>query len=244
MNELKHHDAFQDVLQDYQPSPAAQEILDQTQLVLLVGPSSSGRNTIINELVKTDRYHFVVSDTTRQPRENNGVREENGREYWFRSEDDMLSDLEAGLFLEAAIIHKQQVSGISIRELADAAKQDKIAINEVEVIGADAIYAAKPDTMFFFVLPPSFDEWMVRMRGRGELPPDETTRRLQSAVKEINRALERNYYQFIVNDTYMHASKHIDTMVMTNQRDAEKQAAARQVAAEILQDTEQYLASQ
>lgn len=241
MNELKHVDEFRAALKDYQPSDAAKAILQSTELVLLVGPTSSGRNSIINELVKTGRYHYIVSDTTRQPRTNNGVPEETGREYWFRGEEEVLADLHAGKFLEAAIIHDQQVSGISIRELEHASQMGKIAINEVEIVGADNIHAAKPDGLFLFIVPPSFDEWMVRMSARGVLPPDEVRRRLESAVKEISTALERDYYIFIVNDTFAHTAKHIDDMAANKHVDKAVQAAARAVAQEVLEETKKHL---
>src|SRR5664279_1435267 len=110
MNQLKRIDEFRTILDGYQLSPTAAQTLAQTKLVLLVAPTASGRNTIIHELLKTDQYHFVVSDTTRQPRINNGELEQNGREYWFRSEEEVLDELKRGEFLEAAIIHNQQVS--------------------------------------------------------------------------------------------------------------------------------------
>jgi guanylate kinase len=243
MNELTQIDAFKKVLADYHLSDEAKATLAATELALLVGPTSAGRNTIINELLKSGHYHQIVSDTTRQPRSNNGVMEQNGVEYWFRSEDEILADLEAGAFLEAAIIHEQQVSGISIRELEAAANEGKIAINEIEVVGADNIHAAKPDTMFFFVLPPSFDEWMARMSGRGTLPEDEVRRRLESAVKEITIALERDYYCFMVNDTFVQTAHKIDAVVTTKANDSVDQEHGRTVAQQLLADTKAHLAS-
>jgi len=243
MNELRNRDVFVQVLTQYQLSDAAKATLAQTRLVLLVGPSSSGRNTIIAELLKTGHYHYIVSDTTRQPRVNDGVPEQNGREYWFRSEEDMLKDLQNGEFLEAAIIHNQQVSGISIRELKVAADEDKIAINEIEVVGADSIYAAKPDAEFFFVLPPSFDEWMARMSARGELPADEVHRRLTSAVQELTVGLSRPYYHFIVNEAFAEAAQSIDSTVRENSM-PNNQDDARAVATRLLNDTKAYLSSE
>jgi guanylate kinase len=242
VNELKHIDDFRGVLKDYRPSNAAREALKQITLVLMVGPTASGRNTIINELVDSEQYRFIVSDTTRKPRVNNGVPEQNGREYWFRSEDEFLEDLKAGAFLEAAIIHEQQVSGISVRELRAVADEGKIAINEIEEVGAANIFAAKPDAIFFFIVPPSFDEWMVRMKGRGELPADETRRRLTSVLKEISTALENDYFYFVVNDTYKHAAKHIDEVVRSGVRDEAAEKQARESAKELLEETKRYLA--
>jgi guanylate kinase len=207
-----------------------------------VGPTSSGKNTIIDELLKTGNYHQIVSDTTRKPRENKGVLEQNGREYWFRSEEEVLEDLRQGEFLEAAIIHDQQVSGISIRELERAAQEHKIAINEVETNGAHAIYTAKPDAFFFFVVPPSFDEWMARMTARGALPEDEVLRRLSSAVQELTTGLSRPYYRFVVNETFVQAAKRIDNIVRENPSPS-NQEQAKDVAGRLLNDTRAYLAS-
>lgn len=233
---------FESVLSDYQPSPEAKQLLQDIRLVLLVGPTSSGRNTIINELIKSDHYHPVVSDTTRKPRTNNGIPEQNGREYWFREEEEVLQDLREGKFLEAAIIHGQQVSGISIRELQAAAQEGKVAINEIEVVGADNIYEAKPDTTFLFILPPSFDEWLVRMQARGTLPEDEVRRRLESAVNELTIGLDRDYYRFVVNNTFMHTAKAVDDLIMLGVQSEELQIDGRRVAEELLRDTTKYLA--
>lgn len=243
LNQLKHVEEFRLVLADYHVSESAQQVLDRTRLALFVGPSSSGRNTIINELLKTSDYHPIVSDTTRQPRINNGLLEVNGREYWFRTEQEILADLQAGLFLEAAIIHNQQVSGISIRELETAAAGSKVAINEIEVVGADNIHAAKPDTQFFFIIPPSVDEWLTRMRARGALPDDETRRRLTSAIDEISTALERDYYNFVVNDTFKHTAKKINTMIKGEHTDDATQQAAIVTAGEILEDIQTHIAN-
>ena len=240
MNQLQYRDEFVAALANYQPSDQAKQLLARVKLALLVGPSSSGRNTIINQLLESPAYHFIVSDTTRKPRQNNGVLEQNGREYWFRTEADLLQDIKNGAFLEAAVIHDQQVSGISMRELAAAADTNSVAINEIEVVGAENIHGAKPDTQFFFILPPSFDEWMVRMNGRGTLPSEEVTRRLHSAVNEIQLALTRDYYQFVVNDTFKQTAEHIDAMIMTGDYQND-QAHGREVAQQLLIDTQKHL---
>ncbi len=241
MNELKHIDEFRRVLTDYHPSEAARQALKPVRLVMLVGPTSSGKNTIIGELLGIGTYHYVISDTTRKPRVNQGVQEQDGREYWFRNEAELLADLEAGRFLEAAIIHDQQVSGTSIRELVAADKEGKPALHEIEYVGAEIVHAVKPDAFFIFVIPPSFDEWMVRMRGRGELPPDETRRRLESATREITTALERDYYFFIVNDTYVHTARSVDDMVKAGKYDTAGDEQARIIARQLLADTQAYL---
>jgi guanylate kinase len=152
-----------------------------------------------------------------------------------------LADLRAGEFLEAAVIHDQQVSGISMRGLRTAANENKIAVNEIEVVGADNIHAAKPDALFLFVVPPSFDEWIARMTARGSLPSDEVTRRMQSAVIEISAALNRDFYQFIVNDTFMQTTKRVDALIAGTLLTNEEQKHGQDVAQALLHDIKTFL---
>jgi guanylate kinase len=135
MPELKNIEQFRQVLATYHTSDRAHSVLQDLRLILLIAPTAGGRNTIIQRLMMTGRYYFIISDTTRPPRKNDGVMEQNGKEYWFRSEDQILADLEGGEFLEAEILHNQQVSGISIRELEKAKDQDKTAVTDVDLEG-------------------------------------------------------------------------------------------------------------
>lgn len=243
MNQLEHIDEFRKALKDYKLSDSAKKTLADLRMVLMVGPTSSGRNTVIRELVKTGAYHFIVSDTTRQPRENSGVMEKSGREYWFRSEDEVLDEIRNGEFLEAAIIHNQQVSGISIRELEIARQTDKVAITEVEIVGADNTYRAKPDTTIIFSVPPGFDKWMDRLHNRGKLPQDEVRRRLESACLEFDAALTKDYYRFVINDDIDETVALVDSMIRLDQVDEKREAAARELVKDLYQETRNYLAS-
>ncbi len=241
-NQLKYLAEFRQTLADYQMSDKSKSILGNTHLALMVAPTSVGRNTIIEELMKTGEYHFIVSDTTRKPRINDGVPEQNGVNYWFRSEEEVLEDLKTGKFLEAAIIHNQQVSGISIRELQKARNDRKIATTDIEVVGVRNIIQAKPDALAFFVLPPSFKEWMRRIEGRGRMTSTEKHRRLESAVEEFEAALKYDYYSFIINDTVEHAVQQIQ-VVIHDKVDPKNQDDYRQLAEELLKATREYLKS-
>lgn len=239
-NQLQHLDAFQEILSDYHISEANNETLQNTKLVAMVAPSSAGRNTIINELIKSGEYHYIVSDTTRQKRTNNGVREQDGVEYWFKSEEEVLADLRAGNYLEAAIIHNQQVSGISMRELQKAKDEGKAALSDIEIVGMQNIIAAKPDTFALFVLPPDFDTWMKRMDGRGEMSLEEKRRRLGSAVLEYSAAIDNNYYTFVINDEFHNSVKKIHAIVMEGAEPAE-QTEGRKLAKTLRAATEHWL---
>ena len=237
MNKLEHLEEFQRALQHYQISKTGQELLGEISLVLLVAPTSSGRNTIIRELVKSGHYHYMVSDTTRKPRINDGVQEQNGVEYWFRPENEVLSDIKAGKFLEAAVIHQQQVSGISLREIEITKQKHQIAVTDVEIAGVHNIMSAKPDTIAIFVVPPSFSEWQRRITGRGHMDPAELKRRLKSAVDEFKHAMDQPYYHFVVNDNLADAVAEIDELVKNAQSHKPDNSLARAAVESIYSET-------
>ena len=241
MNQLVHIDDFRSALQHYRLSDAAKATLADLRLVLLVGPTSSGKNTVINELLKLGTYHYIVSDTTRKPRVNDGVLEQNGKEYWFRTEEDMLDEISKGNFLEAALIHNQQVSGTSIRELDIARKTNRVALAEVEIAGAGSTYIAKPDTIIIFNVPPNFDIWMRRLEGRGVMPKDEFRRRLTTACDEFEAALTHDYYHFVVNDNIANTVAIIDDMAQRSEFDHAKEHQAREMVKELYRQTKDYL---
>jgi guanylate kinase len=210
--QLRHYNEFKEVLDKYQVSGRARRAIADLKLVLLLAATSSGRNTIISHEVQTGRYYYIVSDTTRPPRENDGVMEQTGREYWFRTEEEMMKDLRAGEFLEAEIIHDQQVSGISIRELEKAQKEGKIAITDIDIEGMHNVIRAKPDTVAIMLLPPSFEEWQRRLAGRGQMRPDEQKRRLQTARKIFQDGIDNDYYHFVISEDIEQSAGLIDAI--------------------------------
>lgn len=210
---LKRYQEFQDILKHYRISDKAQQALDGLSLVLMLAPTSSGRNTIIRHLVNTGDYHYIISDTTRPARVNDGVLEQNGREYWFRDEHSVLADLNAGEYLEAELIHGQQVSGISIRELEQAKKEQKVAITDIELEGLHNILKAKPDTFAVMLIPPSFDEWQRRIVSRGRMSEQEYSRRLMTASRIFEDAGKQNYYHFVISENVEQSKSIINGIV-------------------------------
>jgi guanylate kinase len=209
---LKYHKEFKEALGKYNISGRAQEALKGLHLVLLVAPSSTGRNTVIRKLLESPDYYFIISDTTRAPQLRDGQMEKSGEHYFFRSEEEMLVDIKAGEFLEAALIHEQQVSGISVRELEKAKALNKIAITDIEITGADNVMRVNPDTKVMFLIPPSFEEWQSRITGRGHMSEREMKNRLTSAVKEFDAALHHSYYNFVIADNVGQAAELIDAI--------------------------------
>lgn len=238
---LKHFSEFERILKDYKPSLELLDLLHDNKLVVIAGPSASGRNTLINSLIMTGKYNFVVSDTTRQPRINNGKPETNGKEYWFKPEKEILQGLKNGAYAEAAIIHHQQVSGISLNELASAFKNGGIGITDVDIQGCDSIKSFSDDVVPVFVLPPNYEEWMLRLDSRGVMAVAEKTRRLISASQEIELALQRSYFNLIVNYDLRYTAERLHESIISGQFSELDQANAFSHAKQLLADLYNHL---
>ena len=206
---LKQKQAFIDVLSNYHVSEHASKVLQDVDYVMLIGPAAAGRNTIINELVAQHDFRQIVSDTTRPPKFRDGKMEIDGINYFFRTEEGMLEDLRDGEFLEAELIHDQQVSGTSIRELEKAAAAGKPAVNEIEFGGAQNILKDKPDTKIIAILPPSFDVWHDRFTGRERITEDEFRNRVRTAQEVIKLIREEPRVRVVINHEFHEAAQEI-----------------------------------
>ena len=233
MNQLQHAEEFREILKSYAMSEHSKQLLLQTPFVMLSAITASGRNTILEELLKTNQFYTVVSDTTREKRVNDGILEKDGLQYWFRSEEEVLERLKQGKYIEAALIHDQQVSGLSIEEFEKASKLHKIAMSDLEVQGVDVIMKANPQAIAIFVVPPSYDEWLLRWARRGVIPEVEKQHRIDSARKELQVALSKNYYHFVINDALPEVVQDI-VQIAHGESIADKERAARNVAEHIL----------
>lgn len=205
--------AFEKALANYKASDHAARVLATTPFVAMMSVAGGGRNTLINYLVETGPYYFVVSDTTRGPKVRNGITEEHGVHYFFRSEDDFLSDLKNGEYIEAEIIHGQQVSGTSVREVEKAKQLGLIPIHDYEFGGADAMQQIKHDAIVIALLPPSFEDWQYRLKNRETMHGNEFKNRMQTAVIVLQAMLDRPYVKFVISGDLNDSSLHLRNIV-------------------------------
>ena len=233
---LKYRVEFEKVLANYIISPQAQEVLKYLQLVLLLAPTSTGRSVISRRLIDSGRYYYIVSDTTRPPQVRDGKLEQEGVQYHFKTEEEVLAGLKAGNFLEAELIHNQQVSGISIQELKKACRSGKIAFTEADMAGVTNVKLVKPDSIAVFLLPPSFTEWQRRIYGRGGASPAEIKRRLKTAVRLLEKGPKLDYFKFVIaGDDVERTVRIIDDLAAgrPNPQQARGLELARQLLAEL-----------
>lgn len=234
---------FEVELNNFHVSKRAKKVLKETQLVVLVGVAGGGRNTLINYLTATGPYYFAISDTTRPPKIRDGSMELDGIHYFFRTEDAMLQDIKSGEFLEAEIIHSQQVSGTSVRELEKACANDLIAIHDFEYGGAANIVRVKPDAFIVGLLPPSFEEWQRRLGAREVMHEHEFLNRMHTAVIVLKSMLSNPYYKFMVSTDVHESSLDLRNLVEKDIYTKAQHAEGLKIARSILKKTEALIKS-
>lgn len=203
-----------DILTTYTPSPEKIELVKETPITVLVGISGAGKDTIKHKLLDSGNYHHIVSHTTRPPRENKGVMEQDGREYHFIDVPTSLDMLEAGEYIEANV-YSNNVYGTSISEIEKAKQDGIIAIGDIDVHGVANFKRLSDRVIALFILPPNFEEWQRRLLaryGEGGADPVDIAKRMVTAINELEHALIVPYYHFIVNsdlDRAVHAADSI-----------------------------------
>jgi guanylate kinase len=238
---LRNKKAFEEALKEYKVSAHGKSVLAHTPFVAVSGLAGGGRNTIFRILTEKYNYIFIVSDTTRPPKFRDGRMEQNGVDYFFRKEEDMLRDIQNGEFIEAEIIHNQQVSGTSIREVERAMATGKIPIHDFEYGGANAVARAKPDAAIIGLLPPNYDEWIRRLTGREELHEQEFLNRLVTAKNVLENMLARPYFKFVINDTLDKCVESVRRIVEADDYTDEMRERGERVAKELLESVNEAL---
>lgn len=237
---LQQREAFEEILSNYRVSDHAREVLASTPFVVLSSVAGGGRNTVIKYLVEHYDYGFIVSDTTRPPKMRDGAMEQNGVNYYFRQENEMLDDLRSGEFVEAELIHDQQVSGTSIREVRRIIALGRIPIHDYEFGGANAVAEAKPDATVIGMLPPSYEEWIRRLSNREEMHEEEFVNRFRTARIVLKNMLTKPYFTFVINNTIEQCAEDIRYIVEHPGENREAEYA-RHVANDLLQQVDGFL---
>ena len=195
-------DSIREIIAQYKPSQHAIDTLRSEKLVIFAGTAGAGKNSIMDGLLRSGKYHDIVTSTTRAPRENNGVMERDGIEYHFLTTEQALEKLNNGEYLEVAPVH-EKINGVLVSELEAAKQAGKVPIIDVDVQGVHTLKSLSDNVIAIFVVPPSFDEWMRRVKNRYDTEADFEAAwpaRRKSAIMELEDALSREYYHFLVNE--------------------------------------------
>jgi guanylate kinase len=170
------------------------------RLVVLAGPTAVGKGTVAADI---GRHHpeiwISVSATTRPPRPG----EVHGRHYWFLTDEEFDELVENDQLLEWAVVHRGARYGTPRGAVEAALAAGRPALLEIDLQGARQVRATMPDALFVFLAPPSWEELVRRLVGRGTETLDERERRLETARAEL--AAEGEFDVTVVN-TEVHAA--------------------------------------
>ncbi len=162
------------------------------KLFLIVGPSGSGKGTVIKALAAKYRgFVFPVSYTTRVAREG----EKNGEVYHFVTRKKFEQMIKDGDFLEYAIVHSNNYYGTAKQEIVDALKSGAVVIREVDIQGFHSIQKIIPkkNLVSIFMKVSDLNDLKGRILMRGALSDEELKRRLDSAAKELAQEGDCDY---------------------------------------------------
>ena len=169
--------------------------MTRSRLAVLAGPTAVGKGTVAADV---RRHHpeiwISVSATTRSPRPG----EQDGVHYWFVSDEEFDRMVAEDELLEWAVVHQAARYGTPRKPVEQALADGRPALLEIDLQGARQVRRTMPAAFFVFLAPPSWDEMVRRLVGRGTETPEERTRRLDTARDEL--AAEPEFDVTIVND--------------------------------------------
>jgi guanylate kinase len=178
----------------------------QGLLLVISGPSGSGKGTIIKRLMEKNRdFRYSVSATTRCPRAG----EIDGMHYFFIGREDFENRIQDGMMLEYAE-YCGNYYGTPKKELFEFLDSGKNVILEIEVQGAMQVKEKFPGAVFIMIAPPDFKTLESRLRGRGDNVPEEVIlKRLEAAKCELSMLKEYDYIVVNGNDMIDQAADEI-----------------------------------
>lgn len=178
------------------------------RLTVIAGPTAVGKGTLVAELRRRHPDLFVsVSATTRAPRPG----EVDGVHYLFVTEEEFDHLVEGGRMLEWALVHGAHRYGTPRGPVEAELAQGRPAVLEIDLAGARQVRASMPEAQLVFVEPPSWDELVHRLVGRGTEGAAERERRLETARTEMAAAAEFDHV--VVNDTVSRATDELEELL-------------------------------
>lgn len=180
------------------------------RVIVLSGPTAVGKTTVVKQLRADHPELWIsVSTTTRPPR----PREIDGEHYHFVDDATFDKMIEQGEFLEWAVVHKRAKYGTPRGPVERALEHGDSVLLEIDLQGARQVRQTIPDALFVFLAPPSWDELVRRLIGRGTETEAERERRLATAREEL--AAEAEFDVTLVNTDVETVCEELVTLMRT-----------------------------
>ncbi|HZL75023.1 MAG TPA: guanylate kinase [Propionibacteriaceae bacterium] len=178
------------------------------RLTVVSGPTAVGKGTVVTRLSKEHPEIFVsVSVTTRPPRPG----EIDGVHYHFVSADEFDALISESALLEWATVHGVHRYGTPRAPVVQAIAHGRPALLEIDLQGARQVRSSWPEAQFVFLAPPSWEELVRRLVGRGTESVAQQDRRLHTAREEM--AAQTEFDHVVVNGEIGQAVKDLVALV-------------------------------
>jgi len=181
-------------------------------LLVVSGPSGVGKTSIVHEVVRRFSGDFSISATTRTA----GPGEIDGRDYHFIDQTRFQQMIDANEFLEYAQVFGRSWYGTPRAPILASLAAGRVIGLDIDVQGAEQIRAKHPDMFGIFILPPSEDDLLRRLRTRAREDEAAIERRLAESTREITRARNSGTYDaFVVNDDLARCTEKVCELLVT-----------------------------
>ena len=188
----------------------------RSRLVVLAGPTAVGKGTVAADVrARHPEVWISVSATTRPPRPG----EVDGVHYWFVSDAEFDRMVGAGELLEWAVVHQAARYGTPRRAVETMLAAGRPALLEIDLQGARQVRETMPEALFVFLKPPSWEELVRRLTGRGTETAEEQTRRLETALEEL--AAEEEFDVTIVNHEVHAAAEELVALMVSHRESSD-----------------------
>lgn len=176
------------------------------RLIVVSGPTASGKSTLWHRLVQRAEVDFSVSATTRAPREG----EKDGYDYHFVEKQQFQTWAAEGAFLEWAEVHGKLYGTLRANVEESLARGHDIVL-EIDVQGARQLHQCDLPIISIFVLPPSLEELEQRLRRRGTETETQMATRLAVVAEEMTYA--KDYMFQVVNDDFARMEAEVEALL-------------------------------
>ena len=132
----------------------------------------------------------------------------------FKSGDEFACKVTDGDMLEWAVMHGRASYGTPRTPVEEALDAGKLPLLEIDLQGARQVRASMPQARFVFLAPPSWEDLVARLEGRGTETAEERAARLDTAKVEL--AAQHEFDHVIVNDDIRRAAEELVSLMRTH----------------------------